>query len=705
MTDLSEKLHSAPFVRLICPFIAGIFIGDHCSVNLKWYFFALFTVFYLLLFWNRSSGFKNRSNFGILLLFNILLAAIFLTTEGKYYPKILPNCEYFAIVDEYPVVKDKSCKLILRLTEPKATIIAYLDKAISTDSLEPGRVIWFHGQLEVLQTTGNPFEFDYASYCFRNEIGHRIYLKKGNFFLLPEQYHPNLKEYSLILREKLIKLLENSGLKGEELHLVSSVALGSREDLEPETVQSFAQTGVTHVLAVSGMNVGIIYIVFAFLLRPVKRIKSGLLIETLVILAGIWGYSLITGLSASVLRAAMMFSFIVIGKSINRNSNIYNTLASSAFVLLVMNPFLVFDVGFQLSYAAVFSIVFFHPFIYKLLYFRYWVSDQIWLMISVSIAAQIGTLPFLLHYFHQFPTWFLLANLMVIPLVTLILYLSFVVFAVAPIVPWLGHLMTLVLDYAGKGMLFSVRFVEKLPCALITNLYPDDFILLICVLTFIFLGYYFLQKRRMALIFALVCILIGLIFSDIVKYQEYTRCEVVVFNLQGRILFSLTAGEETTWITSAGSGPEEKLNYYTKPYEGFRGIKRSKKITLTDTTKMVENDLIIKGDFLNFKGLTIFCQDERKSERPGLPDFPSTDLFIVSGKSTINPGDINKNFPEAIFIENRKNSKTNESYRFGILNGSENRFFNTFTGGSVVINFSVKNDGTKKILNGRYFGH
>ena len=193
--------------------------------------------------------------------------------------------------------------------------------------------------------------------------------------------------------------------------------------------------------------------------------------------------------------------------------NIYNTLAASAFVLICINPTLVYDVGFQLSYAAVFSIVYFHPYLYKSMYFKYWIPNQIWIMITVSMAAQIGTIPFLLHYFHQFPTWFLLANLMVIPLVSVILYLSFIVFAVAPIFPLLGMLITHLLGWSGQAMLFSVHFVEHLPYSVLDGLYPSDFKLLLFVLLAILITLFIVYKSRTAMR--------GVLISIILLSQQY----------------------------------------------------------------------------------------------------------------------------------------------------------------------------------------
>lgn len=703
MNHFSDKLHNAPFIRLLVPFIAGIVLGDSCPSEQKWLYFGISFLISLLLPFCINRSYKREYLFGTLLFPVLFLLGLFIKTDREYQPQPLPKGDYYAVVDEFPVEKEKSSRVILRLLEPKIKVMAYIDKSVSMENIEPGMIIWFRGQPEVLQKTGNPFEFDYATYAIRNGIGHRHYLKNNNLHFIEGAKNLNLMEWSLVIRDRLIKILETCGLKGEVLHLVSSVSLGAREDLEPEITQSFSKTGVIHVLAVSGMNVAIIFVVLDFLFKFLKQRKGGIILYMVLILSGCWGYSLITGLSASVLRAAAMFTFIVIGKSLSRHPNIYNTLAASAFVLLCFNPSLIYDVGFQLSYVAVFSIVYFHPFLYKLLYFKYWIPDQIWILLSVSIAAQIGTLPFLLHYFHQFPTWFLLANLMVIPLVTLILYLSFIVFAVAPISLILGEWMARVLDLAGQGMLFSVHFVERLPHSLINGLYPSDFSLFFAVAFAIFIVIFIVNKRPNALKTALVSIIILLLFNILSTYQTLSRKEVVVFNLQGKTLIALTSGKETTWLTSQNSGTIEKLNYFTVPYEGYRSISKSTTIYLSDTLHLTSKNISCTGNFLNFKGLSLCVLNDRRLNESKLRFLPGTDVIILSERSLYNPAVIQKIVSKTLILESRAQIKTKER-NSQFVNALDNGpIFNTTQGGAIKIAFKRVSAEGKNILSCSYF--
>jgi len=703
MSHFSDKLRSAPFIRFLVPFVSGIVLGDSFPPEQKWFYLGAAISFSIILLFCTTLSYKRESIFGIFLFTTLFSLGIFIAMDLKYRPQPLPEGEYFAVIHEFPLEKEKSFRAVVRLSEPKIFVLAYFEKSEAIGNAEPGTVVWFRGKPELLQKTGNPYDFDYQTFAIRNRIGHRVYLKAENFHILKAEKSINILEQSLIIRDRLLKIVENCGLKGEVFHLVSSISLGAREELEPETAQSFAKTGVTHVLAVSGMNVAIIFVVLDLMLRFLKRKRGGIFLYALIILAAVWGYALVTGMSASVIRAAAMFTFIVIGKNMSRQPNIYNTLAASAFVIICFNPSLIYDVGFQLSYAAVFSIVYFHPPIYGLLYFKYWIPKQIWGMLSVSVAAQIGTIPFLLHYFHQFPTWFLLANLMVIPLVSVIMYLTCIVFVVAPIVPYLGIMMTRVLDWAGQAMLFSVHFVEALPYSVLDGLYPSDLTLFLVVLLAILVSLFIIYKSRTALTCALASMIILLIFNNISTYKQLSLKEVVVFNIQGKTLIALTSDRKTIWLTTDKSSDAEKLKYYTKPYEGFRGIKKSSIICLSDSSKINVNSFFQKANFIDFEGLTLSIVNEKKPATPGWRNYPRASIIVLAEKSSVDPAEVQKYLTDAVIIDSRRPTKERSEFSSLPKLNTPPKVLNTTLGGAVQIEFLSANEGDKKILRCGYF--
>ena len=243
----------------------------------------------------------------------------------------------------------------------------------------------------------------------------------------------------------------------------------SKDELDFEVKQAYAAAGAMHVLAVSGLHVGIIFLILNTLLAILDTSKKGRIVKAIILLISLWSYAMITGLSPSVLRAATMFSFVIMGTVLNRSSSIYNTLAASAFFILIINPNLLFEVGFQLSYVAVLGIVYLQPLIYKRIYTRWWLLDKVWAITAVSIAAQIATLPLTLFYFNQFPVYFMLSNLLVIPSAAVILILGILLFIASPI-PFISESIGWVLNKFIEGLNFGIKEIEVLPNSLIEGL-------------------------------------------------------------------------------------------------------------------------------------------------------------------------------------------------------------------------------------------
>lgn len=700
MSNYIEKFRSIPFFRLLIPFILGILSGNHLIADLKWIILGLFLLSLAALFLSLSTIYHKEWRFGFVLFFTLFYLGLFIRQDKKYVPESLPTGNYVGVVNEFPIEKENTTRIKVRLIPSNRRILLYIANPLPAKKIEPGQIILFHGKPEILKNGGNPFEFDYAAFAIRNSVGHRIYLKGHMFFIIKGVNQPNLIEKSLLIREKLIRQINRSGLQGEVLHLVSAIVLGAREELEPETTKSFTNTGVVHVLAVSGMNVGIIYMVISTLLQFIKRYKWGKPVQLSIILIACWGYALITGLSSSVLRAAAMFSFIIIGKSLDRHANIYNMLAASAFTLLCFQPGLIEDVGFQLSYVAVLSIVYFYPSIYHLCYFKYWITDQIWSLLSVSMAAQIGTLPLILFYFHQFPIWFLLTNLMVIPLVTIILHLTFILLITIPIIPWLGTIMGYVLEVAGKAILNAVQFMEGLPHALIRNLYPSCLTLLLLSVIAVSLVVYVKFKNYRAFICALTATILLLLVLNIENFKTMKRAEIIIFNIPNKTLIATTTRQQTIWYTDMARGDSAKLKYYKQPYEGYRRIKKSVNYYFSDTLNLPQIKTSTIGIFLNFHELSLYILKDSKINNINRDKFPPLDIVLLPERSVTDCSKLLEHLP-GIHVVALNHSIFNTDL---VPHTHDNeKILNTRTGGAVLIIPSPKGKGFKNKFCCRYF--
>lgn len=267
----------------------------------------------------------------------------------------------------------------------------------------------------------NPHQFNYKKYLGNLGVYHQIKINHENHFFL-EKSSSTIRGYSALVRTKIISKLKNVNFGKDEIGIIQALFLGQRDDISEATYANYKDAGAVHILAVSGLHIGILLLFLEFLLRPLEILTKGKTIKLLVIVFLLWGFAFLAGLSASVVRAVTMFSFVAYALYLNRPSNTFNILALSMFfILLVFNPMLLFDVGFQMSYAAVFAIVWIYPLFQKLWYPKNWAVRYVWQLLSVSIAAQVGVLPISLYYFHQFPGLFFISNLLVIPFLGLIL--------------------------------------------------------------------------------------------------------------------------------------------------------------------------------------------------------------------------------------------------------------------------------------------
>ncbi len=650
MGGLGDRLHSAPFVRLLIPFICGIILSEWILPPKSLLYYLIPVAFTLLLFLYRHTTYKNDFVTGLCIALIFISLGFSISLNNRYIPNKLSSGRYYAVLDEYPIEKGKSYRAEIRLVDSKIKILAYFEKSNEIISAEPGTLLFFEGCPELIVNQGNPFEFDYKAFSLRKRIGHRIYLNRDAYSLFKKIKMPSLQNRALLLREKLLRILSDHGVRGETFRVISAITLGARENLDPETTQSFTRTGTLHVLAVSGGNVAVIFLMLNFLFKYLKRNKYGIILHTLIILSGIWGYALITGLSPSVLRAAMMFTFVVIGNNSTSKANIYNSLAASAFILMCFNPSLLFDVGFQLSYAAVAAIVFLHPYFYKAFYFRFFIFNWLWLLFSVSLAAQIGTLPFSLLYFHQFPSYFWLSNMIVVPLVSVLIYLTVLVIVLVPFFPVIGTLTSHLLSWIGNQMMIFLQHVEKLPFAVFENIYPTVPQIILTILIVITASLFFRNKKTVYALISISILLLVLLLNTISLNTKLSRKEILVFNIPGKTLLAFTTGSETIWMT--GEKPEDlkKLDYFIKPYTGNRRIKNHREIYLSDTANYSDVNLVKVKNFINYQGLKIFIKDKNSLNPDSLEIFPKTDIVLIIEKDDKNSDDLRDKFPEVLKI-------------------------------------------------------
>ena len=345
-------------------------------------------------------------------------------------------------------------------------------------------------QIQRIPKALNPFGFDYRRFMKHHGIYYRINLKNTVYQIIPEKYFSWL--YHVAKLKTQIKHRFQKHLSPQAFALTMTLLLGERQALSREIYQNFQATGTVHILAISGLHIGILLLFLNVLFKPVKRQSSTLfLILTIGIL---WFYALLTGFSPSVLRAVIMFSFLQIGLQSKRQTNIYNSLFLAALVMLLINPDYLYQVGFQMSFAAVLSIVSFYPvfnkcFPVKQRFLKYF-TDLFW----VSLSAQLGVLPLSLYYFHLFPTYFLLANSLSIPLLFLILFLGFSLVLLGFLNFDFSFLYQL-FDSLLNTLITINTSIARLPYSLTQNIRFSEVLLVMSIVGLVVL-YHFLSKPK-----------------------------------------------------------------------------------------------------------------------------------------------------------------------------------------------------------------
>ena len=337
-----------------------------------------------------------------------------------------------------------------------------------TSMLRPGTKIMLPWQPEGIKTALNPFQFDYSTYLKQLKIERQVTVDRAGL-KITGNFRNTISSISWGVREKIIAVLKKQNFRKDELAVFQALILGQRRDISDQLYRNYAAAGAIHILAISGLHIGILLLMLNLMLRPLERIKNGKFVKAIFIIILLWGFAFLTGLSPSVVRAVCMFSFIAIGMQLKRKTGSLNSVFLSMFFLLLLNPYYLFQVGFQLSYLAVISIIIFQPVIYGIFSPRFKAIDYFWKLSSVSLAAQIGVMPLSIYYFHQFPGLFLLSNLVILPFLGLILGLGILVILLS-----LGNLLPGVIKdlfaFLLNAMNQFIEFIAGMDNLLISNI-------------------------------------------------------------------------------------------------------------------------------------------------------------------------------------------------------------------------------------------
>ena len=317
---------------------------------------------------------------------------------------------------------------VVQLDSKKTTghVLLNIEKDSTSLLFHTGDLVFLKNKFQDIKSSLNPHQFNYKHYLKKQGINQQVYITHQEILLLDES-KVSLLRFIDAFRVKIQKSLRRYHFTDDELAVMNALLLGQRQEISKQLSDNYSKAGAIHILAVSGLHVGVILLILSFILKPLERVNNGKLIKLVLVILSLWFFAILAGLSASVIRAVTMFSAIALGQFFNKRNAVEHSLIFSMFIILLWKPLFLFDVGFQLSYTAVFGIIWVQPVLYQLWKSNFFIVDKGWQLITVSVAAQLGVLPISLFYFHQFPALFFISNLIIIPFLGVILGLGLVV--------------------------------------------------------------------------------------------------------------------------------------------------------------------------------------------------------------------------------------------------------------------------------------
>ncbi len=652
-------LGKVPLLRVFIPFVAGIIWYRYFPVSDVFSFPVSIIVFTVLIILNEyflSKKYVYQPIQGILLYAAFFVLGIFVSSRSietfDYSEK--QNYLLKGEIVEIPKIMDKTVKLTIRIEAVKregvwqyagSRIIVYLPKDSLSQTLQVGDLLALNPKLNIPQSPKNPHQFNYRQYLQYHLIAGQAFLQSTQWIKLPS----DVSTFSIYIvaqkvRAELLDVLRQVALSKDEQAIAQALILGYKNEMQDNVQQAYAAAGATHVLAVSGLHVGIVYLILQWIFGMFKTgsrwIRGA---KTLLTLLLIWGYAFVTGLSVSVMRAALMFSFMLFGQLFDRKAHILNSLAASALLLLSINPNFLFQLGFQLSYLAVAGIVIFQPFIaevwqpsFRLLQ---WVRD----LLSVSVAAQVVTLPLTLLYFHQFPVYFFITNLVVIPAAFLILLTGLATLLSYFIHPFLFH-------YLGEGLHWLINitnriifFIQQLPYATVKQVYFTESMTVLAYVSMVLLIIGVAVRKYWSIVLALSGVLAILVLSVWHDIEVRQQKQFIVYAVPPYSVYNFIDASDNILITDNRFYNRSKnVDFTLKNNWIALGVEKEKVVPfeklntrylLSNIFRISNVNVYVNGKFFYFYGKRIAVIDNEIQ----LPDSTNRPLmvdYLILAKNT-----------------------------------------------------------------------
>jgi competence protein ComEC len=598
-----------PFIRMLLPLIAGIITWFYFPLALLWPRAGLVAGFILIL---SGTSFRIAKRFRFRWLPGIGLNLVFfalgclllnysdIRNSSNWIGKAYRSGDPLIVTIQEPLTdKPKSYKAVARIesvinegamTGVEGKILLYFRK----DSLKPaigyGSQVLINIPLQPVTNSGNPGGFDYKRYCAFQGIYHQLFLKPGDYQLLGTTHSSWFNRLLLGTRQRVLSTLRKYITSKNEVGVAEALLIGYRDDLDRELVQSYSNTGVVHIIAISGLHLGMIYGMMLWFFSPFRGKKWNKVVQPVMILFVLWTFTFLAGAAPSILRSAVMFTCIVLGEVISKKTSVYNALAASAFILLVMSPFYLWDVGFQLSFAAVLSIILFSKHVNNWFYFRNKLLAKLWNLSAITLSAQLLTLPVILYHFHQFPNLFLFTNIIVVPFSGLVLFAELILLLIS-FIPLAAEYFGRILEWMIALMNTLIERTDKIPFA-VTDGIQVSVLQAIFLYAAIITGALWLLRKNKPLLFACCAsaiVFVGLRSIDIINRNRQQK--LIVYNVPGFTAIDVLDGNKFEFIgDTALLGDGYLRNFHLRPSRIVNRVREEGLLNIFATNQVIRSE-------------------------------------------------------------------------------------------------------------------
>ncbi len=664
--------HGIPYLRFIAPFVVGLALGawhDTPVPGLDWVLIAGAALGALLAI--QKIAYRYRWVFGAyihLLLFgfgyfhivghNELRQPLHLASkiqEGHYFLGTVYEAPSKGAKMKIPVHVEAMGSSPDSLQVAVGNVMLFLELSTFADSIQYGDRLGFQATVRSTEPPKNPHAFDYKRYLHFQNIHHQAFVKTDSLLRLSEGNGWLLWEKAYESRKSLLTLLQKYFPTTDEYAVASALLVGYTDDLSDDMRTAYAETGSMHALAVSGTHIGMLYVGLMFLISRLQlRGKRGRLIEMVLVLTAIWAFTFLTGATASVLRASVMFSVYMLGKAFWRDASAWNVLPASAFILLIYNPYFLFNVGFQLSYTAVAGMVFFYPRFYKMFPpMSRWLDEPLKVFL-VGVAAQLGTLPLTLYYFNQFPVYFWLAGWVVVFVGAVFLWggaMLVVLDSVSQMLAdWLGAALYQMLLWMNK----IIFFIQGIPGGVVRNVWTADWVVFAMYACLAFLGAAISTRRGKWLgTFFGVMVLLGM-YRTYMVLNKQTQQTAVIYNVNKARLIDFMDGDQVFALSDTLSRKQEYFAALANRIAS--GMHEKTTVYFSGTSVLLGQNLFIDLPFVQFFNQKMVLVDDVRWVKFGNPKPLAVDVLVLSKSPKVSVAECRERFPCALVVFDASNT-------------------------------------------------